>query len=320
MCWDPSYIIITKSFVKMNIETNSEAESSVLNLISSHENGITNSILQASLPSINVVQLVDILNKLTAADKIQIFNKGKQLMYKVKPQDPDRQTKYEDLDEKIIYSIIENAGNKGIWIRELRYASRLPQTLVNKILKNLESKKRIKSVKSVAASKKKVYMLYDIEPDRSVTGGTWYSDQEFESEFVDVLNQQCYRYLQQAKLAADKLADPMMQRNASFKSSKDICNYINGLKVSKVQLSLQDIESILDSLVYDDKVEKYVVNNSSSSNADGFQNLYRIIKPLLSSSGLMRVPCGVCPVHNECSENGAISPSTCPYMKEWLEF
>lgn len=41
-------------------------------------------------------------------------------------------------------------------------------------------------------------MLYDIEPDRSITGGTWYSDQEFESEFVDVLNQQCYRYLQQA--------------------------------------------------------------------------------------------------------------------------
>lgn len=47
------------------------------------------------------------------------------------------------------------------------------------------------------ASKKKVYMLYNLEPDRSITGGAWYSGQDFESEFVEVLNQQCYKFLQQ---------------------------------------------------------------------------------------------------------------------------
>lgn len=46
------------------------------------------------------------------------------------------------------------------------------------------------------ASKKKVYMLYNLQPDRSVTGGAWYSDQDFESEFVEVLNQQCFKFLQ----------------------------------------------------------------------------------------------------------------------------
>lgn len=45
------------------------------------------------------------------------------------------------------------------------------------------------------ASKKKVYMLYNVQPDRSVTGGAWYSDQDFESEFVEVLNQQCFKFL-----------------------------------------------------------------------------------------------------------------------------
>jgi len=40
-------------------------------------------------------------------------------------------------------------------------------------------------------------MLYNLEPDRSVTGGAWYSDQDFESEFVEVLNQQCFKYLEQ---------------------------------------------------------------------------------------------------------------------------
>ena len=40
-------------------------------------------------------------------------------------------------------------------------------------------------------------MLFNLEPDISVTGGAWYSDQDFESEFVEVLNQQCYKYLEQ---------------------------------------------------------------------------------------------------------------------------
>ena len=39
-------------------------------------------------------------------------------------------------------------------------------------------------------------MLADLAPDESVTGGAWYSDQDFESEFVEVLNQQCLKYLQ----------------------------------------------------------------------------------------------------------------------------
>ena len=44
-------------------------------------------------------------------------------------------------------------------------------------------------------------MLYNLEPDRSVTGGAWYSEQEFESEFVEVLNQQCYKFLVQKVLS-----------------------------------------------------------------------------------------------------------------------
>lgn len=45
-------------------------------------------------------------------------------------------------------------------------------------------------------------MLYNLEPDRSITGGSWYSDNEFESEFVEILNQQCYRILAQKAEAA----------------------------------------------------------------------------------------------------------------------
>ena len=57
------------------------------------------------------------------------------------------------------------------------------------------SAKLIKSVKTVNATKKKVYMLYNLEPDHSVTGGAWYTDFDLDSEFVEILNQQCYRFV-----------------------------------------------------------------------------------------------------------------------------
>ena len=40
----------------------------------------------------------------------------------------------------------------GIWIREIRFKCNLLLTEVNKILKNLESKKLVKAVKSVSVS------------------------------------------------------------------------------------------------------------------------------------------------------------------------
>ena len=107
-------------------------------------------------------------------------------------------TKGFEREERLVYQIIEDAGNKGIWIRDIRIKSNLPQQQTVKTLKTLESKKLIKSVKSVQQGlKKKVYMLAELTPDESVTGGAWYSDQDFESEFVEVLNQQCLKYLQQ---------------------------------------------------------------------------------------------------------------------------
>ncbi|KAG8014925.1 DNA-directed RNA polymerase III subunit RPC6 [Nibea albiflora] len=192
-----------------------------------------------------------------------------------------------DNQEKLVYQIIEDAGNKGIWSRDIRFKSNLPLTEINKILKNLESKKLIKAVKSVAASKKKVYMLYNLQPDRSVTGGAWYSDQDFESEFVEVLNQQCFKFLQ-----------------------------------SKVDLSMDDIETILNTLIYDGKVEMTIIaaKEGTVGSVDGQMKLYRGVNSVIQPTGLVRTPCGLCPVFDDCHEGGEISPSNCIYMMEWLDF
>lgn len=49
----------------------------------------------------------------------------------------------------------------------------------------------------VQAVKKNLYMLYEVEPDSSITGGAWYNDHKFDHEFADVLNQYCLKFLEQ---------------------------------------------------------------------------------------------------------------------------
>ena len=134
------------------------------------------------------------INKLLVDGKIDLFKSKDGLLYR--PKAPSKAATISgDQEEKIVFTIIEKAGNLGSWIRDIRGQSNLGQTQLTKVLKALESRKLIKVVKTVNATKKKVYMLYNLEPDHSVTGGAWYSEQDFESEFVEILNQQCYRFL-----------------------------------------------------------------------------------------------------------------------------
>ena len=65
-------------------------------------------------------------------------------------------------------------------------------------------------------------------------------------------------------------------------------------------MSIKDIETILDTLRFDGKLEMTLVNDTSAgSSRPGEYNqkkLYKAVKPILTSTGLVRVPCGVCPV------------------------
>jgi len=132
-------------------------------------------------------------------------------------------------------------------------------------------------------------MMYNVEPDSSVTGGSWYNDQDFEVEFVDMLISQSYRYLENKRETSKECTEgPLTARSIARATSKDICKFISELGVSKVELSIKDIETILNTLVYDGKVEKITA-------VDGGY-LYEAVEPLLPPPGFVRTPCGVCPV------------------------
>ncbi|XP_063242392.1 DNA-directed RNA polymerase III subunit RPC6 isoform X3 [Bacillus rossius redtenbacheri] len=225
--------------------TTTDVEQRVMELARSSAKGISDADIQRELPYITPQQKVVVINKLLSQGVLDVFSQGGSLWYRTKNASAGGSMKGADTEEKVVYGIIEEAGNKGIWIRDIRYKSNLIPLQLNKVLKALEGKKLIKAVKSVSASKKKVYMLYNLEPDRSVTGGAWYCDQDFEAEFVDVLNQQCYRFLQQkAGVTLDSKGGPLAARNMAYASSKDVWRFISELGISKVLRSCSDIGSV----------------------------------------------------------------------------
>ncbi|XP_023339941.1 probable DNA-directed RNA polymerase III subunit RPC6 [Eurytemora carolleeae] len=92
----------------------------------------------------------------------------------------------------------------------------------------------------------------------------------------------------------------------------EILSHISELGISKVQLRLEDIEAILQTLVYDGKAERGQDVESGS--------VYRAVNSPVSTPGFVRSPCGVCPVIQDCGESGLINPSSCQYFKDWLDF
>ncbi|CAH1365268.1 hypothetical protein MTP99_001554 [Tenebrio molitor] len=287
-------------------------EDRLLELAKSRPEGISNENIKQCIPNLPLEELAVIINKCLKNGSLELFKTKDKLLYKYKDSSKKSVVRGADNEEKIVFKIIEEAGNKGIWIRDIRFKSNLNMTQLNKVLKSLETKKIIKAVKSVSASKKKVYMLYDLEADSSVTGGAWYQDQDFESEFVDVLSQQCYRYLKQKSEEAENMGGgPLLARNRSYATANDVHKFISELGISKISLSVDDIESILYTVVLDNNAERIVATNGSY--------LYRAVNKFMSTPGLVKTTCGICPIANRCADTGSINPKICNYFTEWLE-
>ena len=67
---------------------------------------------------------------------------------------------------------------------------------------------------------------------------------------------------------------------------------------------------MLDTLVFDGKVERNVKENN--------KKFYISIERLAPTTGLVRIPCGIYPISNNCGDIGAINPSKCIYLRDWL--
>lgn len=61
---------------------------------------------------------------------------------------------------------------------------------------------------------------------------------------------------------------------------------------------MDDIETILNTLIYDGKVEMTIIaaKEGTVGSVDGQVKLYRGVNAIIQPTGMVRTPCGLCPV------------------------
>ena len=138
-----------------NLESEFVIVSKIMELVTEFPQGVSDKVLIANMPTVDPKARMVVVNKLLMAEKLDLFNGKDGVLYR--KREPSKAGSIAgDQEEKVVYKIIEGSGNVGVWIRDIRAKSNLGQTQLNKVLKSLEMKNLIKSVKSVNASKKKV--------------------------------------------------------------------------------------------------------------------------------------------------------------------
>jgi RNA polymerase Rpc34 subunit len=160
-----------------------------------------------------------ILQTLHDEKRIEIFKRrnpdgSESQSFRSNTPEKAKQLKGLKYEEEAVLGMIERSGGNGIWTRSMKASSKMTtvskksdlcresgvlcgrvyfmmlfilpllQAELNKILKKLENKKLIKSVHSVAFKNRRMYMSYDIEPSKEVTGGVWYNEAQLDTQFI----------------------------------------------------------------------------------------------------------------------------------------
>jgi len=249
-------------------------------------------------------ELVPFINEKVAGSQITLYKdreQGDVTAYKLIKQEEANKLAGLSSEQRLVYDVCDRASNKGIWTRDIKLATNIPQHNLTKILKVLEVKNLIKSVRSIASKSKKLYMLFDQMPTKEITGGPWYTDQEFDQKFTEELG----KFIVKAVGSRGRA------------NINDISEIVKNSGVFKVELREEDIALMLNTLVYDGDLDEIGKHYSSTKyyqkvkNNNNDDNNNRIIK--------QEVPCLNCPVISQCTEGGLVSPTTCEYLQKWLK-
>ena len=215
-----------------------------------HQNGISNLQLKAKFPGEQYIHLVPIINALTKESRLIMSKTGDELHYKLVNEETASKFAGLDVEAHLVYQVLEESGNTGIWTYNLRLKTNIASSALKKILNNLELRKLIKQVQG--KSKKKCYMLYDLKPSDEVTGGPWYTENEFDHEFISELRMfimHCVRRLNGGKGV----------------TMKEISEKMKTANVSRVQLNTKEIQQLIQTLAFEYMIEQSGVNQNGEA-------------------------------------------------------
>jgi DNA-directed RNA polymerase III subunit RPC6 len=206
-------------------------------------------------------------------------------------------------------------GSAGISNNEIKARTKFNTNVLNKILKKIEKKLLIKSLKPVnSKNNKKIWLGYDIEPSQEITGGIWCSNQEFDKDLITTITNKCLSYIQREKVT----------------TRKEIIIYIKSTGLIQGDLKEEDMQKIINLLVFDDKIDvifpdiSYGLNNRLNillkKNDPVLASLkYKISANYNAKTVMNYVPCTYCPVFKECQIDNIINAKDCEHMNKFLK-
>lgn len=260
--------------------------------------GVTQSsvLAEGNARSINVQDVVAAMNKMAADYVIVTLSRGTEIVIRAVPADEVKKVEGLSNEDKLVLSQIRSAGARGIWTKDIRAKTLLQMTAVTHSLKVLESKKLVKVIKPVNAKTKKLYLPFDVEPSRELTGGAFYTEAELDENLISVLHDQVLLAI----------------REIGFRSAKDVHQKVSDSGVFTVELRVEDIVQVINTMIYDGEIEELPDPLMPGSIA------YKPSRMSKHPSAFTAVPCARCPVAADCTIEGPVCPQTCEYFSTWL--
>jgi len=267
----------------------------IIELCKEADDGIPHDVLSRSIQA-NEQKAIEILNQLIRGGYITVKqNEDGFPVYNY--QDPERVRRFQNLDRDHmnIYEIIKQADSNGLSKNDIKSKSGMNPTQLNHVLNTLKKRNLIKSEKSVNQKNRNVWILFELEPSAAVRGNIFYNKGEFDKNFVDTIYEKVQNYI-----------DRMTESQGSV-GRKEIGHHLRSTEFASSDLKDEDIQKIIDILVFDDQIEELPSQSYKTCNWE------HAVKP----SVLTQTPCGTCPVFMECREGSIISPEKCIYFLDW---
>ncbi|PWN46247.1 hypothetical protein IE81DRAFT_1337 [Ceraceosorus guamensis] len=207
-------------------------------------------------------QLMEAINGLLRKSLLTISNvKGKQTYTAISRSEASLIGSL-DTDETIIYQHIKEGGDRGIWTKSLKARSNLHQTVMTRVLKNLEQRQLVKVVKDVKTPTRKIYMLANLTPAADMSGGPWYTDNELDTVFIEQLCGALHRHIAQVTWPQVDNSTASLgplhpaSHSRSLPTASSCLRWLKARKVTDIELDVEHVNTLLQVLVYDDKIEK----------------------------------------------------------------
>ena len=261
--------------------------------------GVSTQTLKEAFPGDDYARCAGAINELLQENRLELLKEAgsADLTYRLRAAEAAERLGDLTNEQLLVLQTVERAENAGVWLRDIKNATSMQQQTLNKALKVLEARKLVKTVKSVQQKTKKLYMAYDLTPTREVSGGPWYTDQEFDHEFVDGIK----RFV--VKFVTEKQHCTLEDIHAALAKSR----------ISTVPLEIGDVRLVVDTLLCDARLEQLHLRTAAGRSVH-----FKIAKPAVDVAWVAAIPCGACP-WPRCAVDGRHTPATCQYLEKWLD-